>query len=450
MTTYIFEINLDVERCMHAFEHLMGEANMRAVLGMDSQGEGVKAVSVASKQLMADFERGLITPETFVSEIMHYCRPGTTEQDILSAWMSMLADLPLERLSFIDRLREAGHPVYLLSNGNDLHFNFINQTYSLEQHFDGLFLSQKMHLSKPEKAIFEAVHQTLLSTSPVLTEQVVFIDDIASNRKAAETFVNWKTFPSIEALVEHHRTRLTRLFHKACADYQLIEDGDHILIGLSGGKDSLLLTELLGRRSKIYKPRFQVTALHVRVKERDYQTDLSYLESFCQQSGVPLIVRDVEIGENPPKEAGSAQRATSNPCFLCAWYRRKTLFNVAQELGCTKIAFGHHRDDVVQTLLMNLIYQGAFATMPPSLQMEKMPLRIIRPLCLINEEDIRSYAAMQNYAKQSKNCPFEHVSAREKVKDLLAQIKALNPEAMDCIWASMSNIKEQYLPQMIK
>lgn len=455
MTTYIFDlggvlINLDVERCMHAFEHLMGEANMRAVLGMDSQGEGVKAVSVASKQLMADFERGLITPETFVSEITHYCRPGTTEQDILSAWMSMLADLPLERLSFIDRLREAGHPVYLLSNGNDLHFNFINQTYSLEQHFDGLFLSQKMHLSKPEKAIFEAVQHTLLSTSPALTEQVVFIDDIASNRKAAETFVNWKTFPSIEALVEHHRTRLTRLFHKACADYQLIEDGDHILIGLSGGKDSLLLTELLGRRSKIYKPRFQVTALHVRVKERDYQTDLSYLESFCQQAGVPLIVRDVEIGENPPKEAGSAQRATSNPCFLCAWYRRKTLFNVAQELGCTKIAFGHHRDDVVQTLLMNLIYQGAFATMPPSLQMEKMPLRIIRPLCLIDEEDIRSYAAMQNYAKQSKNCPFEHVSAREKVKDLLAQIKALNPEAMDCIWASMSNIKEQYLPQMIK
>ena len=89
MTTYIFDlggvlINLDVERCMHAFEHLMGEANMRAVLGMDSQGEGVKAVSVASKQLMADFERGLITPETFVSEVMHYCRPGTTEQDILS------------------------------------------------------------------------------------------------------------------------------------------------------------------------------------------------------------------------------------------------------------------------------------------------------------------------------------------------------------------------------
>ena len=83
--------------------------------------------------------------------------------------------------------------------------------------------------------------------------------------------------------------RLTRRFHKACADYGLIADGDHILIGLSGGKDSLLLTELLGRRAQIYKPRFKVTALHVRVKERDYHTDLSYLESFCaaEQLGEP-------------------------------------------------------------------------------------------------------------------------------------------------------------------
>ena len=90
-------------------------------------------------------------------------------------------------------------------------------------------------------------------------------------------------------------TKITRRFHKACADYHLLEDGDHVLIGLSGGKDSLLLTELLGRRAKIYKPRFSVTALHVRVKERDYQTDLSYLESFCAEAGVPLLVRDTEI-----------------------------------------------------------------------------------------------------------------------------------------------------------
>lgn len=239
--------------------------------------------------------------------------------------------------------------------------------------------------------------------------------------------------------------RLTRRFHKACADYGLIADGDHILVGLSGGKDSLLLTELLGRRAQIYKPRFTVTALHVRVKERDYHTDLSYLESFCAAAQVPLIVRDVEIGELPNTPN---TRTTQNPCFLCSWYRRKALFNAAQELGCNKIAFGHHRDDVAQTLLMNLIFQGAFASMPPILQMEKMPLQLIRPLCLIDEADIVTYAAMRGYEKQTKLCPFEHVSSREKVKELLEHIKALNPEAIDSICGAMTNIKTDYLPKV--
>lgn len=243
------------------------------------------------------------------------------------------------------------------------------------------------------------------------------------------------------------RAKLTKRFHKACADYGLIADGDHILIGLSGGKDSLALTELLGQRARIHVPSFRVTALHVRVKERDYQTDLSYLKSVCADAGVPLIVQDVEIGESPTGEAGlSAKRSISNPCFLCSWYRRKTLFNVAQELGCNKIAFGHHRDDLIQTLLMNLIYQGTFATMPPILKMEKMPLQLIRPLCLIDEADLIRYAELRNYRKQPKLCPFEHISAREKAKDLLAYIKTLNPEAMDSIFGAMTNIKTNYLP----
>lgn len=245
--------------------------------------------------------------------------------------------------------------------------------------------------------------------------------------------------------LEKQLNRLTKRFHKACADYQLIADDDHILIGLSGGKDSLLLTELLGRRAQIYKPRFKVTALHVRVKERDYHTDLSYLESFCAKAQVPLIVRDVEIGELPNTPN---TRTTQNPCFLCSWYRRKALFNVAQELGCNKIAFGHHRDDVAQTLLMNLFFQGAFATMPPILQLDKMPLQLIRPLCLIDEADIVTYAAMRGYEKQTKLCPFEHVSSREKVKELLEHIKTLNPEAVASLFGAMTNIKTDYLPKV--
>ena len=220
-------------------------------------------------------------------------------------------------------------------------------------------------------------------------------------------------------------TKIVRLFHKACADYGLIEDGDHILVGLSGGKDSLALVELLGARSKIYKPRFSVTALHVRVKERDYHSDLSYLESFCAEAGVPFIVRDVEIGE-PRDLTISTSRQLDNPCFLCSWYRRKTLFNVAQEIGCNKIALGHHRDDLIETMLMNLIYQGTFATMPPMLQLDKMPLRIIRPLCLIDEALLIAHAEEKAYEKQTVLCPYEHVSSREKAKELLAHIKQIS------------------------
>ena len=257
---------------------------------------------------------------------------------------------------------------------------------------------------------------------------------------------------------EKQLERLTKRFHKACADYGLIADGDHILIGLSGGKDSLLLTELLGRRAQIYVPRFRVTALHVRVKERDYHSDLSYLQRFCDEAKVPLLVRDVEISSprndspshheslSPRGGAGGGFEKATSPCFLCSWFRRKELFNTAQELGCNKIAFGHHRDDIAQTLLMNLIFQGAYATMPPILQMDKMPLQLIRPLCLIDEADIITYAAMRNYQKQTKLCPFEHVSSREKVKGLLEEIKALNPEALDSIYGALTNIKTDYLP----
>ena len=185
-------INLNVSRCMKAFEALMGEQNMRLILGMDAQGEGVKAVSVASKQLMADFERGLISPDQFISEVLRFCHAGTTRQDVVDAWMAMLADLPAERLDFVDQLRAAGHKVYLLSNGNDLHFEFIDETYQLHDHFDGLFLSQKMHMSKPDSEIFRTVNDAIHPTA-----EIIFIDDIEINRLSAHQTVEWKTASSI-------------------------------------------------------------------------------------------------------------------------------------------------------------------------------------------------------------------------------------------------------------
>lgn len=240
------------------------------------------------------------------------------------------------------------------------------------------------------------------------------------------------------------RTRLTKRFHKACADYGLIADGDHILIGLSGGKDSLALVELLGKRAQIHVPRFQVTAVHVRLKERDYHSDLSYLEDFCARVRVPFIVRDTEIGSRE-----SEIQKEKDPCFLCSWYRRKVLFDVAQELGCNKIALGHHKDDLVETLLMNLIFQGSVATIPPLLQMDKMPIQMIRPLCLIEEQDIAHYAALSGYEKQTKLCPLEKASNRAEVKQLLNQLEALNPNVRDSIFSAMENIKSDYLPRKV-
>ena len=206
MSTYIFDlggvlIRLNVGRCMKAFEALMGEQNMRQVLGMDNQGEGVKSVSIATKQLMADFERGTISSDQFIQGVLPYCRPGTTVQEVVDAWMAMLDELPKERLDFIDSLRDKGHKIYLLSNGNDLHFDFINATYGLDTRFDALFLSQKMHMAKPEDAIYEAVQAAIGGED----KDIIFIDDIETNRLAAERVVHWRTFPSIDALKAQQR-----------------------------------------------------------------------------------------------------------------------------------------------------------------------------------------------------------------------------------------------------
>ena len=125
------------------------------------------------------------------------------------------------------------------------------------------------------------------------------------------------------------------------------------------------------------------------------------------------------------------------------------LFDVAQELGCNKIALGHHKDDLVETLLMNLIFQGSIGTIPPLLQMEKMPIQMIRPLCLIEEIDIARYAELSGYQKQTKLCPLEKVSSRAEIKTLIQQLEQLNPDVRNSIYSAMENIKAEYLPHRL-
>lgn len=234
------------------------------------------------------------------------------------------------------------------------------------------------------------------------------------------------------------RTKIVQRFHKASADYGLIKDGDHILIGLSGGKDSLALVELLGERAKVYVPRFRVTAVHVSVENINYQSDLDYLSRFCTSHGVPFVHHITRF------DASTDNR--KSPCFLCSWYRRKALFEVAQQLGCNKIALGHHRDDIVETLLMNLIFQGNFGSIAPKLQMDKFDMQMIRPLCLIDEKELARYAEKCGYQKQIKNCPYETDSSRSEIKALVAQLEKMNPHVRQSMWNAMENIKLQYLP----
>jgi tRNA(Ile)-lysidine synthetase-like protein len=241
-----------------------------------------------------------------------------------------------------------------------------------------------------------------------------------------------------DILLKQIRTR----FNKASKEYALLQDDDCILIGLSGGKDSLMLLKLLAERSRIYKPRIKVKAAHIQMSNIPYKSDIDFLQRFCDELGVELIVTSTGF------DASTDTR--KSPCFLCSWNRRKALFTIAQELGCNKIALGHNMDDFIETMLMNITFQGAFSAMAPMMQMRKFPITVIRPLCLVNERDIARYAAMEQYPPQEKKCPYERSSNRQQMKELLAHLEQLNPEARYNLWGSMSNIQSELLPPDIK
>lgn len=225
--------------------------------------------------------------------------------------------------------------------------------------------------------------------------------------------------------------RISRRFQKALTDYHLIQDADRILVGLSGGKDSLCLLEMLARRRRILKPSFDVEAVHVRMDNIRYETDLSYLEQFTADLGIRLHI--VNTGFEYDESKGKPR------CFLCSWQRRKQMFNLAQELGFNKIALGHHQDDIIHTAMMNIFFQGHFSTMPASLTMKKMPITIIRPLCLVAEKDISILADLHHYQKLIKTCPYETDSHRADMADMFAKIEKMNPEARYSVWNALES-----------
>lgn len=223
--------------------------------------------------------------------------------------------------------------------------------------------------------------------------------------------------------------KIFRYIRSAIKEFQLVEPGDSILIGLSGGKDSLALVEFLGKIKQSFRGNLRLFALHIRVKSVDYQTDDSYLSEFCKNAGAEYLLREISF------EPDSDEKRT--PCFLCSWNRRKTLFEVAQELSCDKIALGHHQDDILHTALMNLTLNGTFSTMPALMKMRKMPLTIVRPLCSVPEILLKRWAQENHYQSLLKVCPHDNVGKRKEVVHVLETLEKYSVEARASIWNAL-------------
>lgn len=194
-------IDLNVPRCVDNFTRLMGAQAVRDVLGIDDEGEGVTAVSAATLQLMHDYEYGYISTDTFLSSVLTSCHAGTTLAQVREAWMSMLADIPEERLAYIAALRQAGYTTVLLSNSNEMHWDPIFRQYDLGTYFDAIFASHQLHLAKPNKEIYDHVVQTLHERGLLSAgEPVLYVDDLEKNRLAGQRFAGWQTCASIEEL----------------------------------------------------------------------------------------------------------------------------------------------------------------------------------------------------------------------------------------------------------
>jgi len=236
-----------------------------------------------------------------------------------------------------------------------------------------------------------------------------------------------------------------KLFKKICRkmgttmrDQTLITEGDHLLVGLSGGKDSMILLEALTERKRALPFNFELSAAHVEASSIGYEIDREKLTRFCDNLNVPLHFRTIEpdLDKDPSKTA----------CFICSWQRRKELFKLTKELECNKLALGHHRNDAVETLLLNMIYHGSISSLPYSLSMFEGRVQLIRPLMDLDERLLEEYAALNKLVKVEKSCPHEDRTQRKTIAELLKQIENIHGKGPYNMFKSMDKIFEEYLP----
>lgn len=236
-----------------------------------------------------------------------------------------------------------------------------------------------------------------------------------------------------------------KLFKKICRkmgttmrDHSLIGEGDHLLVGLSGGKDSMILLEALDERLRAVPFDFKISAAHIEATGIGYEINKEKLSSFCDRLAIPLHYRTTapDLTKDPSKTA----------CFICSWQRRKELFNLTKELNCNKLALGHHRNDAIETLLMNMIYHGSISSLPYSLKMFEGRIQLIRPMMDLDERMLEEYASLNDLVKVEKSCPNENSTQRESITQLLKQVEELHGQGPYNIFKSMDKISEEYLP----
>ena len=199
---------------------------------------------------------------------------------------------------------------------------------------------------------------------------------------------------------------------KAIEHYNMIEEGDTIAVGLSGGKDSITLLMGLKALQRFYPKKFDIVAISVNPNFDFF--DSKFLKTTCENLGVKYVEAQSNI-----KEIVFDIRKEKNPCSLCANLRRGILNSTAIEEGCNKLALGHNEDDVLETFFLNLLYAGNLSTFAPTSYMDKSQITLIRPLVYASEKDIRNFIKRNNIAVMPKNCPMDGISKREYMKELL-------------------------------
>ena len=218
--------------------------------------------------------------------------------------------------------------------------------------------------------------------------------------------------------------RLLSLLRQAIDQYNMIEDGDHIAIGISGGKDSLTLLYGLANLQRFYPKSFRLSAITV---DMGLDTmDLEPVKALCADFNVPYEVIPTEIGK-----ILFEARKESNPCALCAKMRKGALNQKAMELSCNKIVYAHHKDDIIETAMMSLLYEGRFYAFPPVTHLDRTDLTVIRPLMLVSEADVKGFRNKYQLPVCKNPCPMDGHTHREYVKNLIRGLNTDSPGVRD-------------------